>query len=222
MIATRAVFAMSLVAWILSGATGCATSRGVVEIQIPEANDPLSESAYKIVSVEDRRNFELKPQPPSIPSLKNGEIDDPAITSRAIARKRNGFGKALGDILLPEGRTVQQLTDEAIVRAFRESGLSVVSREHPQWDSAKPIEAEIQQLWAWMTPGFWALALDFDMRVRIKTDLGEFREGEEAHGAIQLHTQGAATRQWLNTINKGLEEFNRDLKAKIALALDEL
>jgi len=90
MIATRAVFAMSLVAWILSGATGCATSRGVVEIQIPEANDPLSESAYKIVSVEDRRNFELKPQQPSIPSLKNGEIDDPAITSRAIARKRNG------------------------------------------------------------------------------------------------------------------------------------
>jgi len=217
----RVILSGIAAACLLGGSSGCATSRGILDIQIPAPANPAGGEAYKIVEVRDRRAFELKPAQPSIPSLKNGEIEDPAITSRAIARKRNGYGKALGDILLPEGGTVQELTHQAIARAFRESGLRVVLQGDPEWDRAAPVEAEIQQLWAWMTPGFWALSLHFDMRVRIKADLGFFRQGEEAHGAIQLKTQGAATKQWLNTIDKGLEEFNRDLKAKLALALEE-
>jgi len=201
--------------WLLSGATGCATSRGVLDVKIPSTTNPTSGDAYKIVDVRDSRVFELKPSSPSIPSLKNGEISDSAITSRAIARKRNGYGMAMGDILLPEGGTVQDLTRQAIARAFRESGLRVVSTGDPLWESAKPIEADILTLWAWMTPGFWILSLDFDMRVRIRTALGAFREGEETHGAIQLKTQGAGTKQWLNTITKGLEAFNLDLTQRV-------
>jgi len=206
---------------LLGGATGCATSRGILNIHIPSPANPTSGVAYKIVDVKDSRSFELKPPQPFIPSLKNGEINDRAITSRAIARKRNGYGMALGDILLPEGDTVQDLTERAVARAFRETGLRVIAQGDPQWDEATPVEVDIQQLWAWMTPGFWSIGLDFDMRVRIKTDLGFFQDGDEAHGNIQLRTQAAGTRAWLNTINKGLEEFNRDLKSKLALALNE-
>jgi hypothetical protein len=39
-----------------------------------------------------------------------------------VARKRNGWGKVLGDILLPEGRTVSDLVEEVVAKAFIESG----------------------------------------------------------------------------------------------------
>lgn len=205
--------------WLLSGATGCATSRGILDVQVPASSNPSQGNAYKIVAVRDVRVFELKPGVPSTPSLKNAEIDDLAITSRAIARKRNGYGKALGDILLPEAGTVQELTGAAITRGFRESGLRVVAPGDSDWERATPVEADILQLWAWMTPGFWTISLDFDMRVRIKTALGAFRDGDEVQAAIQLHTGGAGARQWFNTITSGLEAFNVDLKEQLARAI---
>ncbi len=211
----KALFVLMSAAWLLGSASGCATSRGILPIEVTPSSNPAEGHAFKITEVKDSRGFELRPPRPSIPSLKNGEMHDQSITSRAIARKRNGYGRALGDILLPEGRTVHDLARESIARAMHESGLRVLSEGDAGWEAASPLQADIQQLWAWMTPGFWAIALDFDMRVRITTDLGFFREGEEAHGAIQLHSQTGGTGR------EGLEEFDRDLKKKLALAIHE-
>ncbi len=132
---------------LLGFASGCAVSRGILEVEVPTAMNPSIGPAYKIVEVKDSRQFQLRPQEPSIPSLKGGEIDNESITSRAIARKRNGYGKAMGDILLPEGQTVTELTARAVARAMRESGLRVVEQGDPDWKRARPVEAEIQQHW---------------------------------------------------------------------------
>jgi hypothetical protein len=71
--------------------------------------------------VTDRRVFEVNPRQANIPSLMNdAEIKNPAITARAVARKRGGFGKTLGDVgdvLLPEGRTVTNVVAVAPVGA---------------------------------------------------------------------------------------------------------
>ncbi len=217
---SKALLILASSVWLLG--SGCATSRGILPIEVATQSNPDTGQTFRIVEVKDSRVFELRPPQPSTPSLENGEIQDESITLRAIARKRNGYGKALGDILLPEGRTVLDLTRESITRAMRESGLRVLSEADPGWKAATPLQADIQQLWAWMTPGFWSLALDFDMRVRITTDLGFFREGQEAHGAIRLHSQAAGTRAWRNTITKGLEEFNRDLKQKLTQAVQQI
>ena len=99
--------------------TGCATSRGVLDLKVPDLPNPASSQAVKIMDVTDKRVFEIEPKKPSIPSLQNDEINDPKITRRAVARKRNGFGAALGDILLPEGQTVEQLTRAALENALR-------------------------------------------------------------------------------------------------------
>ncbi|WP_423143232.1 hypothetical protein [Pseudomonas chlororaphis] len=85
---------------------GCATSRSVVGIDGPEV---ASGNGQKVViNVLDERRFEADPRSADIPSLKNGEIDDKAITERAIARKRNSYGMGLGDVLLPEGADCQE------------------------------------------------------------------------------------------------------------------
>ena len=99
----NAFFRFSLVSLSLLVFFGCATTRGVMDVQEEVSANPETGIAVKFARVTDARRFEIDPRQADIPSLKNDEIDDPAITSRAIARKRNSYGKALGDILLPGG-----------------------------------------------------------------------------------------------------------------------
>lgn len=195
--------------------TGCATSRGILDVRIDESRNPESGRAVKIARVTDSRLFEESPRSPSIPSLKGREIGDKSITSRAIARKRNGYGKAIGDILLPEGRTVENLVREALVRSFRETGYRVIDDKAELSDNAVQIEADIEQFWAWVTPGFWAISMEFEAKVKIKGDVTSFREGETVRGYIELHSQAPGTRAWMNTINKGIDIFIEEVKKRI-------
>jgi len=45
--------------------------------------------------------------------------------------------------------------------------------------------------------------LEFEARVHIKGNVPPFKDGETVRGDVQLHTQAAGTRAWLNTMNKG-------------------
>lgn len=197
--------------------SGCATNRGILDVRVTEPQNPASGRAVVIARVTDSRVFELAPLEPSIPSLKGGEIGDKAITSRAIARKRNGYGMAIGDILLPEGRTVEALVREALVKSFREAGYRVIDGTASANDKANatPIEADIEQFWSWVTPGFWALTMEFEAKVRIKGDVPSFKNGETVRGYVELHTQAAGTRAWENTINKGIDEFIDEVRKRI-------
>lgn len=207
----RLVSGLGLVVLIVM-ASGCATSRGILDVRISPSSNPSSGKAVTIVSVSDQRQFELRPNNASIPSLKNGEISDSTITDRAIARKRNGYGKALGDILLPEGRTVQALTREALTRAFREAGYRVLEKGDKDFGNAAPVHAEIEQFWAWITPGFWAAALEFETRVKLTGNIESLSNGESVRGYVRLKTQTATGSRWLNTINKGLQNFINNVK----------
>jgi hypothetical protein len=206
-----------MVAAICSISIGCATTRGELDVAVSLPQDPGGEPAFRVPEVTDRRVFQARPPNPSIPSLKNpDQIRDKAITSRAIARKRNGYGMAMGDILLPEGHTVSQLASDAIVRAFRLAGFSVVGPGDPAFSFAIPVQAEIDQLWAWVTPGFWAMAIEFESRVRVTTDLGSFRDGEEVRGYIRLRSAAVTSGKWLKTIDLGLEDFVSALRSKLS------
>lgn len=198
----------------LSLATGCATNRGIMDVQIPQTVNPEKGISVKIVRVTDCRVFEKAPRQPSIPSLKDGAIDNKAITSRAIARKRNGYGRALGDIVLPEGRTVEMLITESLTKAFRDAGYQVVGANDTS-PAAIPVEAEIEQFWSWITPGAWSIGVFFETTVNIKCALPSFKSGEKITGKIHLQSQAVTTRAWSNTINKGLENFINEVKNRL-------
>ncbi len=195
--------------------SGCATNRGIIDLQVSTLENPQGGALVKISRVTDLRIFELRPSSASIPSLKNGEIDNKAITARAIARKRNGFGKAMGDIMLPEGRTVEMLAREALTRSFREEGFQVLEPGDTGYENAIPIEADIYQFWSWITPGFWAMKLDFEALIRIKGDIGAFKNGQEVKTSTRLHTQAAGTRAWTNILNKGVDDLVEQVKETI-------
>lgn len=108
--------------------SGCVTTRGLVTLEQPKAiskEQVLTKTAV-IKVISDDRVFENKPKTPDIPSLKGGlaqaSEDD---KSKAIARKRNGYGKALGDILLREG-TVSTVIKKRVTSALNQAGYKVI------------------------------------------------------------------------------------------------
>ncbi len=207
------LFKAIIVLGFLMLVTGCATNRGMIDVRVVPTPDPQSSAVVKIVRVTDQRVFELRPTVASTPSLKDGQINNKAITSRAIARKRNGFGKALGDILLPEGRSVEDLVKESVQKALRDKGYSVAT-DDSQVDVI-PVEVDINQFWAWMTPGVWSIGLEFEAEVDITSPLMSSSNKETVRGYVKLHSQMATGKAWLNTVNKGLADLITNIKGKI-------
>ena len=58
--------------------SGCATSRGIIDVQEDVSGNPTAGVALKISRVTDARKFEIDPKQADIPSLKNDEINNPA------------------------------------------------------------------------------------------------------------------------------------------------
>jgi uncharacterized lipoprotein YajG len=213
-----AIAAMALAAGLLSG---CAATRSTIDLPVsrPEAARPATQKAVKLVRVSDKRMFELNPSEPSKPSLGNPEeIKDPAITARAIARKRGGFGMALADILLPPGRTVEQVVAEAVASALRDQGYTVVDEKSPAYGSAVPVTVDIQQFWSWLTPGFWAISIEFESIVVIRST-GLFPNPEETiRGYTLVRTIAATDGEWQKTMQQGLADLVEQIKKKLVKA----
>lgn len=207
--------ALILLVVALAG-TGCATSRGVIDVPEAISANPEVGRALKFTRVSDMREFELKPSTPDVPSLKNGEINDPAITSRAIARKRNSYGKALGDILLPEGQTVAALAESHLARGFRENGYRVVNEGDPDFDTAVPVEVDIEKFWGWFDPGFWSIQLHFQTLIKVYGPAGPFIDGEEFDSHIENNYQVASGQNWAATIAESFDSLNTDIAEDIA------
>jgi hypothetical protein len=196
-------------------ACGCATTRGEINLRVLPSVNPVSGAPVKIAQVSDRRVFQVNPPDPSIPSLMDDEINNAKVTLRAIARKRNTYGKALGDILLPEGHTVPMFVGETLTRAFRESGYRVLQSGDDGYAEASEITADIDQFWAWFTPGFWAITLEFRAAVRIQGQVDPFQNGDSIQGSARESGMAATSDTWKNVVDKGVEDLIRNLRARL-------
>jgi hypothetical protein len=197
-------------------ASGCATSRGTLDVSQTAVENPGTGVAVAIVRVSDKRSFELDPRQADIPSLKNGEIHNEAITSRAIARKRNGFGKAMGDILLPEGETVTELVKTTVTNALRKSGYRVIDSADPEFTHAVPIEVDINEFWAWMQPGFWQLTLHHRASIALLGPLDTLTGSDDVRSEVTEGFQTASGGNWMKTIDAGLAQLSSNIGNAVA------
>ena len=116
--------------------SACAVNRTEITIPPQTSTQPAGGVAV-VVDTVDARRFEVAPSLPSIPSLKeSSQINDKQITSRALARKRNGYGAALGDVLLAPPQTVASLVGAAVTAGLRDSGYRVLDASDPGYASA--------------------------------------------------------------------------------------
>ena len=196
---------------------GCATSRSSLDIAVPTANhtSPQNNKIVFIKSVADKRIFQTSPASPDIPSLDPSEEQSDAIRLRAIGRKRNGFGKALGDILVKEGQTIETMAHAAIAQAFAETGYRVISSKESVTNETMVIDADIEKFWAWMNMGFWAITLNCEISTDLAIKLPDSREikkvAVKASDSYQVATEG----NWAEIIRKALIRYIDELKSKI-------
>jgi len=208
----RCAFAV-LLALLISG---CAATRSTFDVTVPAAEAAPPKGFIKVTEVNDKRHFEGKPSEPSTPSLPDAkDLNNPAITSRAIARKRGGFGNAMADILLPEGRTVQQLVREVVTDAARQRGYAVVDEKSPKYGEAVPLRVDIQQFWSWFTPGFAAITLEFEGILVINGQVVIPTTEQTVRGSAAIESFAATDGEWQKVMQKGLANLIEKTKEKI-------
>lgn len=195
---------------------GCATSRSTVMPTVAAVENPAEGPTIKIVSVVDQRQFEHKPAEPSIPSLgSESDLANPAITSRAIGRKRGGYGMALGDVLLPEGKTVTGMVQDAVVNTYRGAGYRVLTKDDTGFDTATPVDIKIKQFWSWSTPGLLQMSIENRMEVVITAPQPGFENGATIGGYAINHSMALFEEEWPKIATASLADFNTNLRAKL-------
>jgi hypothetical protein len=177
--------------------------------------NPQSGVAVRIVAVEDKRSFQVEPKHPSIPSLMDNNISDQLLTSRAIGRKRNSFGKAMGDVILPEGQSISGLTEKTVARTLREAGYRVVTSTDVDYKQAISVTAQIDKLWAWFRPGFWAIAIESNYDITLNGNLPGLQTAPRLTGETRSTMQLVTDSDWQKVIEDSLTNFAAKLREKL-------
>jgi uncharacterized lipoprotein YajG len=201
---------------------GCATSRSVVEVQVPVSASEAASTAlppngksFYINSVKDNRIFQEKPSSPNIPSMDPSEASSDSIKLRAVGRKRNTYGKALGDILLKEGDTTETLIASSVRKAFTDKGYKVLEQSEKVPPDAYVVDVEISQFWAWMNPGFWALTLSAEIATDISIKSGEETQKQSVQVKSSDHFQTGMESNYIQVISDALKQYIQELKLKL-------
>jgi len=206
----RSVKLCFIVVALMVVVTGCATSRGVLSLDVPGANlaNPNGKQVF-IRSITDNREFQDNPSVQNIPSLGFGGVGSVSaeIKSRAIARKRNTFGKAMGDILLEERQTVQQVIYEATKNSLSSIGYAVVDKQEQAKPEAIVLDISIDKFWAWMTPGFWAISLESEITTTNNIAVPKKEKPIVVMATARNSCQAATDGNWRKAFKMVIDDF---------------
>lgn len=191
-------------------ASGCAANRGLMTLSVPPATATASHGIPVYIDrIADNRVFEDKPAQPSTPSLKGGKAtsEGEAIKARAIARKRNGYGMALGDILLEGDQSVIGVMRDLLQESFKGAGYRIVDERSQLGEEGLEVDASIEKFWAWFTPGFFAVAMESQIETALQVTQGE--EQREVHVRAHGRNSGQSGREgnWIEAYRRGFEDY---------------
>jgi hypothetical protein len=192
---------------------GCATSRSEIKLASPvttQASYPVTKSTVVLIrSVTDERVFEEAPSVASIPSEET--LDTRA---RAVGRKRNTVGKAMGVVLLENGQTVSSVVRDNLLTALNRAGYRTTTNPTEAGASPLIMDVHIKQFWAWFQPGFWAIRLN----ANIETSLVTNRDALET--AVSVHAENsrqfATDDAWAEIIDTALKDYRTQVTKKFA------
>jgi hypothetical protein len=204
---------LSLVVSILAG---CAAGRTTVDVAVPQGTNPATGKYVRIDSTQDKRTFTVAPPSADMASLDPNEDAGDASKARAIGRKRNGYGKALGDVVLPEGKTVSGLVESALASGFQEAGYIVVKPGDPNFDSAAAVNAQVIDFWAWFQPGFWAVTTNQKSELKLSGDVGALHGTETVKTRVKESKQVVTASDWQEIVQEGLAAITEQTKRLIS------
>ena len=197
---------------------GCATSRSELKLASPAPTQTTAHRANAptavIRTVKDDRIFEQAPGDPSTPSLGfEGALQATAeAKSRAIGRKRNTFGKALGDVFLQDGQTVESVIRENLATVLVGAGYNV--RNEPAGEPpALLIDVRIGKFWAWVQPGFWAITVNTDIATDLQLSTTAIAIPVTVH--VEDPRQIVTDSAWIEAVETALQVYRREVAQKL-------
>ena len=189
---------------------GCATNRGYLRVEVPTADltTQIGKQVF-IRSVQDNREFQDNPATPDIPSLGFGGVQQATkeIKSKAIARKRNSYGKALGDILLEEGQTVETVIYETVRNSLYALGYTVINNKDEAKQDAIIMDISIDKYWGWFNPGFWSITIMAEIATTIQVIMPGQEETKVIQASATNKCQMANTNNWKKVFRSVLEDY---------------
>jgi hypothetical protein len=191
---------------------GCAVGRTTVDVSAPQGTNPATGKYVRIDSVKDDRTFTVKPPSADMASLDPDEDSSDASKARAIGRKRNSYGKALGDVVLPEGKTTSSLVEIALATGFQEAGYIVVKPADPNFAAATPVTAQIDDFWAWIQPGFWSISTNQKSELKLSGDVGALHGTQTVTTRVTESKQVVASSDWQQIVEEGLSAIAQRTK----------
>jgi hypothetical protein len=193
--------------------SGCVTGRRAFEVPVPTGPaSAVTKGRIFISSVTDNRVFQNKPSDPSVPSI-DGDVTTMSAgqKDRMIGRQRGGFGKAFGDIALADNDTVTKKVRALVEEGLRRQGYGISN------DPASPatMAVSVDEFWAWMTPGFFALTFEAKISATINFNdaRGTTKVLVKCHGLN--HGQVAKDGNWQEAYEPAFEEFVANLGTEI-------
>jgi hypothetical protein len=199
----------------------CAASRSVIDVQAGRGTAAASSrdagpTTYAKIEVEDARQFQLDPGDPSIPSLGSAEeLRDPRLTARAVGRKRNTYGMALGDIVLPEGSTVADLVRAVAKNALWQKGYVVVEPSSADYARALPMGVKVTQFWAWVSPGLVSLPFRCDWSLTLTAPEIVGPSPVALSGRADHSAAAGFDSEWQKTLDLGVANMSEKLRQPI-------
>ncbi|MDR6388230.1 flagellar biosynthesis protein [Paraburkholderia phenoliruptrix] len=206
-----AIYALS--ASILAG---CAVGRTTVDVSAPQGTNPTAGKYVRIDSVQDKRTFSVKPASADMASLDPNEDSSDASKARAIGRKRNGYGKALGDVVLPQGKTASGLVESALATGFQDAGYIVVKQGDPNFAAAAPVTAQIIDFWTWFEPGFWSIKTNQKSELQLSGDVGALHGEQTIKTRVSESKQVVVSSDWQEIVEKGLAAITQRTKELVS------
>ena len=197
---------------------GCVLGRRTFSLAMPTMKADMLPQAgrgpVRLTNVKDCRTFENKPKDPSTPSV-NGDVRKYTAEQRAqmIGRQRNTYGMAMGDLALSDGDSVIERTRILVTEGLKRRGYEVT--DDPK---AATVEVSIDQFWAWMTPGFWALSFES----RVYCTLTFTRAGKSTtvvvKGYYLNHGQIAKDGNWQEAYDGAFKDFLKNFEMEMIKA----
>lgn len=168
----------------------------------------LSTKTAFIRKVVDERKFRTNAAPDKPTWSNDGSHEE----GRAIGRKRNSFGKALGGFVLPAGFTAADVVRKTLGEVLTANGYKVLGSEGDVKPETKVIDVDMTQFWMWMNPGFWQLTLSADINSTVRQEGAEpVNVKGEYHEGFQVGTDS----NYLTVLNTALRTFYEDAVEKL-------
>ncbi|MFI4981315.1 MAG: hypothetical protein ACHQIO_13280 [Nevskiales bacterium] len=184
--------------------TGCVTGRRYVPLTVPDAAATPSRGPVRVATVADDRNFQNKPDDPSIPSI-DGDVTSMSAELKAsmIGRQRSTYGHAMGDIALPADQSVPVLARLLVEQGLKRHGYELSADAM----TPKTVNVSIDKFWAWGTPGLFSIAFEAQLYCKFTVNSGSGPKELVVVGYGKNNGQVASDGNWQKAYDLAFQDF---------------